>query len=117
METTRTGCVKIPIKIFEDARGGFSELFKLSEYSFLPSFFQDNFALSRENVVRGMHFQRINPQAKFIRVLQGEVTDVIIDLRKDSSTYGVMEEFRLRNIIGIANRKLMACTKRVLIVK
>ena len=51
-------------------------------------FVQDNQSSSRKGVLRGLHFQKLYPQAKLVRVLKGEVYDVAVDLRKDSETYG-----------------------------
>ena len=52
------------------------------------TFVQDNQSSSRRGVLRGLHFQKAHPQAKLVRVLKGEVFDVAVDLRKDSTTYG-----------------------------
>ena len=51
-------------------------------------FVQDNQSRSKRGVLRGLHFQKTYPQAKLVRVLEGEVFDVAVDLRKDSETYG-----------------------------
>ena len=51
-------------------------------------FVQDNQSKSRKGVLRGLHFQKQFPQAKLVRVTKGEVYDVVVDLRKDSPTYG-----------------------------
>lgn len=79
-------------KIFEDERGYFYESFNaknfkdhLGKYDFV----QDNQSLSQKGVLRGLHFQ--NPpyeQGKLVRVLAGSVLDVIVDIRKNSPTYG-----------------------------
>ena len=52
------------------------------------TFVQDNESKSKKGVLRGLHFQKTYPQAKLVRVLEGEVFDVAVDLRKDSKTYG-----------------------------
>ena len=52
------------------------------------NFVQDNHSQSQKNVLRGLHFQKENPQGKLVRVVRGEVFDVAVDIRKDSSTYG-----------------------------
>jgi dTDP-4-dehydrorhamnose 3,5-epimerase len=78
--------------IFEDDRGYFFESF--SEASFAKNglsykFIQDNQSFSKKGVIRGLHFQKAPcAQAKLVRVLQGEILDVAVDLRKDSVTYG-----------------------------
>ena len=55
----------------------------------LPStWVQDNFSLSKKNVVRGLHYQVIQPQGKLVRVTHGAVIDVAVDLRSSSATFG-----------------------------
>ena len=81
--------------IFGDERGYFMETFN---DEFLPYvkhldgspaiFVQDNESRSRRGVLRGLHFQKANPQGKLVRVTQGEVFDVAVDLRKNSPTFG-----------------------------
>jgi dTDP-4-dehydrorhamnose 3,5-epimerase len=95
IKVTRTGCIEIPIKQFEDSRGFFTELYKRSEIDFLPMFAQDNLSFSYTNVVRGMHYQKARPQGKLIRVLTGRVLDVALDLRPKSPTFGQWETFIL----------------------
>ena len=79
-------------KRFGDARGYFCETFKLSEFEShigKVEFVQDNESLSTRGVLRGLHFQRGEwSQAKLVRVLQGRVLDVAVDLRGGSPTYG-----------------------------
>lgn len=94
MKTSETGCIIFPIQIFRDSRGSFSEVFR--DVDFGLDFKQDNVSVSFENVVRGMHFQTKNPQGKLVRVLSGEVTDAVIDLRIGSPSYGKMEVFKLK---------------------
>ncbi|MBP4141523.1 dTDP-4-dehydrorhamnose 3,5-epimerase [Flavobacterium sp. P4023] len=90
--TTIKDLLIITPEIFTDDRGYFFEAFnklKLEEYGVDYNFIQDNQSFSTKGVIRGLHFQ-INPfaQAKLIRVLQGEILDVAVDLRKESATYG-----------------------------
>ena len=77
---------------FGDKRGYFSEVFKLDEFESHVGhvdFIQDNESLSSQNVLRGLHFQRGEfSQAKLVRVSQGAVLDVAVDLRKGSPTWG-----------------------------
>lgn len=78
--------------VFPDDRGYFFEAYnkaKFKENGIMYEFIQDNQSFSKRGVIRGLHLQ-INPfaQAKLVRVLQGEILDVAVDLRKDSSTYG-----------------------------
>lgn len=78
--------------IFEDERGYFFEAYnksKLEELGVQIDFVQDNQSFSKKGTLRGLHYQ--NPpfaQTKLVRVLQGEIMDVVVDLRKDSSTFG-----------------------------
>lgn len=78
--------------IFEDERGYFFEVYnqvKFKENGINYNFIQDNQSFSKRGVIRGLHLQ-INPfaQAKLVRVLEGEILDVAVDLRKDSPTFG-----------------------------
>ena len=59
-----------------------------SEHGIRDRFVQDNCSFSRGGVVRGLHYQRHQPQAKLITVMQGRVLDVIVDIRKNSETFG-----------------------------
>jgi len=86
------GIVSIQPKVFGDERGFFIETFNESKYSeFLNgvSFKQDNLSKSRKGVLRGLHFQ-LPPfdQGKLVSVIQGSVLDVVVDIRKNSVTYG-----------------------------
>lgn len=83
--------VVIEPKVFEDQRGYFFEAYNKNVFHELGldyDFVQDNQSYSTKGVLRGLHFQKQYPQAKLVRVLQGEVFDVAVDLRKDSPTYG-----------------------------
>jgi dTDP-4-dehydrorhamnose 3,5-epimerase len=78
--------------VFEDPRGYFFEAYnqaKFLENGIMYQFIQDNQSFSKRGVIRGLHLQ-INPfaQAKLVRVLEGEILDVAVDLRKNSPTYG-----------------------------
>lgn len=78
--------------IFEDSRGYFFEAYnqaKFHENGIKYQFIQDNQSFSKRGVIRGLHLQT-NPfaQAKLVRVLEGEILDVAVDLRKNSATYG-----------------------------
>ena len=81
-------------KIFEDERGYFLESFnkKIFEKSIgAPrEFVQDNVSLSKKNVLRGFHYQ-MKPfeQGKLVRVLQGSILDVVVDIRKNSNSYRI----------------------------
>nr|WP_315211435.1 dTDP-4-dehydrorhamnose 3,5-epimerase [uncultured Flavobacterium sp.] len=78
--------------VFEDSRGYFFEAYNQAQFNengIKFQFIQDNQSFSKRGVIRGLHLQ-INSfaQAKLVRVLQGEILDVAIDLRKNSATYG-----------------------------
>lgn len=91
-ETTIKDLVIINPTVFHDERGYFFEAYnqaKFHEKGIMYQFIQDNQSFSTRGVIRGLHLQ-INPfaQAKLVRVLQGEILDVAVDLRKNSPTYG-----------------------------
>jgi len=97
--TSLKDCFLIEPKVHNDSRGIFFESFNklvLEKKLGLPlNFVQDNHSVSKKGVLRGLHFQRSRySQAKLVRVIQGEVLDVVVDLRKDSPTYG--NHFRVR---------------------
>lgn len=78
--------------IFEDERGYFFEAYNQAKFAangINYNFIQDNQSFSKRGVIRGLHLQ-LNPyaQAKLVRVLEGEILDVAVDLRKDSPTFG-----------------------------
>lgn len=83
--------VIIEPKVFGDERGYFYEAYNKNTFRELGldyDFVQDNQSFSRKGVLRGLHFQKNYPQAKLVRVIEGEVFDVAVDLRKGSPTYG-----------------------------
>ena len=83
--------VVIEPKVFGDERGYFYEAYNKNTFHELGldyDFVQDNQSFSRKGVLRGLHFQKNYPQAKLVRVIEGEVFDVAVDLRKDSPTHG-----------------------------
>jgi dTDP-4-dehydrorhamnose 3,5-epimerase len=79
-------------RVFGDERGFFFESFNhrlFQEKTGLnPTFVQDNHSRSSKNVLRGLHYQIKQPQAKLVRVIAGEVFDVAVDLRKSAPTFG-----------------------------
>lgn len=79
-------------KVFGDARGFFFESFNAQNFSEVTgldvSFVQDNHSKSSKGVLRGLHYQIQRPQGKLVRVVQGAVFDVAVDLRKSSPTFG-----------------------------
>ena len=85
------GILLIEPRIFGDERGFFMESFQLEKYKEIgiaENFVQDNHSRSKKNVLRGMHFTKTNPQSQLLTVIQGRVFDVVIDIRKNSSTFG-----------------------------
>lgn len=84
--------ILIEPKVFGDDRGFFFESFNQEKFETAigrpVSFVQDNHSCSAKNVLRGLHYQIQQPQGKLVRVVQGEVFDVAVDLRKSSSTFG-----------------------------
>lgn len=91
IKTEIEGVYIIEPKVFGDARGYFMETFQQEEFEkagIKCKFVQDNESKSKKGVLRGLHYQKKYPQTKLVRVLDGEVYDVAVDLRKDSPTYG-----------------------------
>lgn len=86
------GALLITAPIYYDNRGNFSESFNLRTFNELigrnVSFVQDNVSISYKNVIRGLHFQSPHEQGKLVRVLRGKIYDVIVDIRKHSTTFG-----------------------------
>lgn len=79
-------------KVFGDARGFFFESFNQAKFEAATgqnvNFVQDNHSRSAQGVLRGLHYQIQQPQGKLVRVVQGEVFDVVVDIRKSSPTFG-----------------------------
>jgi len=79
-------------EVYSDDRGFFFESFNRRKFAELigrdVDFVQDNHSLSKRNVLRGLHYQIQHPQAKLIRVIQGAVLDVTVDIRRNSPTFG-----------------------------
>lgn len=91
--TPLDGCFVITPRVFSDDRGFFFESYNLQSFSIAigleVNFVQDNQSFSTKGVLRGLHLQKgEHAQAKLVRVTQGQVLDVAVDLRKNSSTYG-----------------------------
>ena len=94
VELSLKGLKLIKPKVFKDSRGFFLESYNEATYQQAgidASFVQDNHSFSQKNTVRGMHFQTIPGQAKLLRVSQGEIFDVAVDIRPDSPTFGKWE--------------------------
>ncbi|MBN3050465.1 dTDP-4-dehydrorhamnose 3,5-epimerase [Pectobacterium brasiliense] len=92
IDTAIYGAKIIQPKVFGDTRGFFLETFEKRRYRKMldidVDFVQDNHSRSSKGVLRGLHFQKTNPQGKLVRVVRGEVFDVAVDIRHDSPTYG-----------------------------
>jgi dTDP-4-dehydrorhamnose 3,5-epimerase len=86
------GLLIIEPQVFKDERGYFYESYninKFKEAGINENFIQDNQSLSQKGAIRGLHFQAAPfEQGKLVRVVQGAVFDVVVDIRKNSSTYG-----------------------------
>lgn len=94
-------------EIFSDKRGFFFESFNQKKFDCAVganfTFLQDNHSKSEKNVLRGLHYQVQQPQGKLVRVIEGTVFDVAVDIRKSSSTFGHW----VGHTISAANRKQM----------
>lgn len=91
IDTTLPGVFLIRPKVFSDPRGFFFESYhqgKFAELGVSHQFVQDNHSKSVRGALRGLHYQLKYPQAKLCRVIQGEVFDVAVDIRKGSPSFG-----------------------------
>jgi dTDP-4-dehydrorhamnose 3,5-epimerase len=92
-------------EVFEDERGFFFESFNQAKFEQAigrkVTFVQDNHSRSSKGILRGLHYQDPKPQGKLIRVIQGEIFDVAVDIRPDSPTYGKW----LGNYLSADNKK------------
>src|SRR5438552_2761811 len=82
--------VAVPV-VYRDGRGFFLETYQQDKYracGIHAPFVQDNHSVSVAGTLRGLHFQRRNPQGKLIRVVEGEIYDVAVDIRRGSPTFG-----------------------------
>ncbi|MDC6365653.1 MULTISPECIES: dTDP-4-dehydrorhamnose 3,5-epimerase [Flavobacteriaceae] len=106
LETNIDGCFELIPRVFEDERGYFFESYNQEKFERTtgakPYFVQDNQSFSTKGVLRGLHFQKgRHAQAKLVRVLEGEVLDVAVDLRENSKTYGNI----VRTVLSSSNKK------------
>jgi len=114
IETNLEGCFVIEPKVFTDERGLFFESYQQIKFEEAieqkVEFVQDNQSVSRKGVLRGLHFQMgEHAQSKLVRVISGEVLDVIVDLRKESETFG--QHFKLK--LSGANKKMIFIPKGI----
>ena len=83
--------VLIEPQVFMDQRGYFFETYRYQRYSDLGvglGFIQDNLSFSHKGVIRGLHYQLQKPQGKLVMALQGEIVDVVVDIRQGSPYFG-----------------------------
>lgn len=101
MKVTRAsleGVLVLRPRVFGDERGFFLESYNqrmMEEVGIHETFVQDNHSFSTRNVLRGLHYQVQRPQGKLVRVIGGEILDVVVDLRRSSPTFGGWEAIRL----------------------
>jgi len=91
LPTAISDVILIKPRVFEDSRGFFMETWearKFAEANLHWHFVQDNHSRSEKNTLRGLHYQIKQPQGKLVRVVAGEVFDVVVDLRRSSRTFG-----------------------------
>lgn len=89
--TSLDGVLVVESPVLRDARGFFTEVHHATKFEAMglhTHFVQDNHSRSKRNVLRGMHFQKSQPQGKLIRPVSGTIFDVAVDLRRSSSTFG-----------------------------
>ena len=97
-QTSLEDAILIEPKVFGDERGFFMESWNAQTFSDAGldmHFVQDNHSASAAGVLRGLHYQKPQPQGKLVRVTRGAVYDVIVDLRTSSPSFGMHEGFRL----------------------
>ena len=113
MATEIKGLFIIEPQIFEDGRGFFLESYNYNTFKEIGIeniFVQDNHSKSLKGVLRGLHFQKEEySQAKLVRVLKGAVLDIVVDLRKNSETFGKYIAIELSE----KNRKMLFIPKKV----
>lgn len=105
-ETSIADVYIIEPEIFGDKRGYFMETYSKKEFYDIGldyDFIQDNQSKSKKGVLRGLHFQKENTQAKLVRCIKGKVFDVAVDLRPNSNTYGKWEGV----ILSEENKKML----------
>src|ERR1700685_469698 len=98
ISTSLPGVVILEPRVFGDERGFFLESYNekiFAELGIDERFVQDNHSSSRRNVLRGLHYQIKQPQGKLVRVVEGEIVDVAVDVRRSSPDFGRSEAVRL----------------------
>ena len=94
-KTKLKGLIILRSEVHKDNRGFFKEINK--KKIFKKNLIFDCLSQSKKNTVRGLHFQKKNPQGKFITVVEGEIMDVAVDLRKKSKTFGQHVSINMKN--------------------
>lgn len=97
-KTDISGIYIIEPSVYYDSRGSFMEAYNYKDFEkngITQKFLQDNISISIKGVLRGLHFQKKNPQGKLIRVIHGEIYDAAVDIRKGSKTFGKWVGFSL----------------------
>ena len=110
IDTSIEGVCIIEPTVFGDERGYFMETYQKQDFEEIgikTEFVQDNQSKSKKGVLRGLHFQKENTQAKLVRVISGQVFDVAVDLRPGSKTYGKWEGV----ILSADNKKMFFIPK------
>ena len=98
ISTSLPGVVILEPRVFGDERGFFLESYNEKTFAAVgiaERFVQDNHSSSRRNVLRGLHYQIKQPQGKLVRVVEGEILDVAVDVRRSSPKFGRWEAVRL----------------------
>lgn len=98
ISTSLPGVFILEPRVFGDERGFFFESYNqkiMADVGIAEQFVQDNHSCSSRNVLRGLHYQVKQPQGKLVRVVEGEIIDVAVDLRRSSPTFGGWEGVRL----------------------
>ena len=91
IQTSLPGVLRVEPQVFEDHRGFFCEIYHQKKYvagGIDLSFVQDSYSYSKQNTLRGLHYQLSHPQGKLLSVIRGEVFDVAVDIRRGSPTFG-----------------------------
>jgi dTDP-4-dehydrorhamnose 3,5-epimerase len=104
--TSLPGVFILEPRVFGDERGFFFESYNqqvMAEVGITESFVQDNHSCSSRNVLRGLHYQVKHPQGKLVRVADGEILDVAVDMRPSAQTFGRWEAVRLSG----ANKRML----------
>jgi dTDP-4-dehydrorhamnose 3,5-epimerase len=86
-----SGVIRVTLDVFRDDRGAFMETWqarKFADSGIAGPFVQDNWSESKRGVLRGLHYQVVQPQGKLVAVVTGTIFDVVVDLRSSSPTFG-----------------------------